>query len=110
MPAERVVRSLNQIIEWRGKPLAIMVDIDFLSASAASKIVNVACNLSALFLFSYTGHILWQAGVVMAVCNIVGSVTGTRLAITHGLPFVRRLFLFVVSALVLKTAYDAFLL
>ncbi len=28
LPAERVVRSLNQIIEWRGKPLAIRVHID----------------------------------------------------------------------------------
>ena len=26
LPAERVVRALNQIIEWRGKPLAIRVD------------------------------------------------------------------------------------
>ena len=26
LPAERVVRSLNQIIEWRGKPLAIRMD------------------------------------------------------------------------------------
>ena len=26
LPAERVVRSLNQIIEWRGKPQAICVD------------------------------------------------------------------------------------
>ncbi|MGX1256948.1 putative transposase [Sinorhizobium fredii] len=26
LPAERVIRSLNQIIEWRGKPLAIRVD------------------------------------------------------------------------------------
>ncbi len=26
LPAERVVRSLNQIIEWRGKPLASRVD------------------------------------------------------------------------------------
>lgn len=26
LPAERVVRSINQIIEWRGKPLAIRVD------------------------------------------------------------------------------------
>ncbi len=26
LPAERVVRSLNQIIEWRGKPLTIRVD------------------------------------------------------------------------------------
>lgn len=82
---------------------------DFLSASAAAKVVNVACNLAALLLFSWTGHILWQVGLLMAVCNIVGSVTGTRLAIARGLPFVRRLFLIVVSALVLKTAYDAFL-
>ena len=26
LPAERVVRSLNRIIEWRGKPKAIRVD------------------------------------------------------------------------------------
>ncbi|MDP9839826.1 hypothetical protein J2T09_004606 [Neorhizobium huautlense] len=26
MPAERVIRSLNQIIEWRGKPMAIQAD------------------------------------------------------------------------------------
>ena len=26
LPAERVVRALNQIIEWRGKPQAISVD------------------------------------------------------------------------------------
>jgi putative transposase len=26
LPTERVVRSLNQIIEWRGKPQAIRVD------------------------------------------------------------------------------------
>ena len=26
LPAERVIRSLNQIIEWRGKPLTIRVD------------------------------------------------------------------------------------
>lgn len=26
LPAERVIRSLNQIIEWRGRPFAIRVD------------------------------------------------------------------------------------
>ena len=26
LPAERVIRSLNQIIEWRGKPYAIRVN------------------------------------------------------------------------------------
>jgi putative transposase len=27
LPAECVIQSLNQIIEWRGKPFAIRVDI-----------------------------------------------------------------------------------
>ncbi len=81
---------------------------DFLSASAAAKIVNVACNLAALLLFSWSGHLMVEVGLMMAVCNIVGSVWGARLAIAKGVPFVRRLFILVVGALVLKTAYDAF--
>jgi uncharacterized membrane protein YfcA len=82
---------------------------DFLGASAVSKVVNVACNLSALLWFGYSGHLLWQVGMLMAVCNVAGSLLGTRLAIKHGTGFVRKLFLVVVSALILKTAYDAFL-
>lgn len=81
---------------------------DFLSASAAAKVVNVACNLSALMWFGYSGHLLWQLGLLMAGCQIVGSLVGTRLALKHGSGFVRKLFLFVVSALIVKTAYDSF--
>jgi uncharacterized membrane protein YfcA len=81
---------------------------DFLSASAAAKIVNVACNFSALMWFGYSGHILWQLGLTMAGCQIVGSLTGTRLAMKYGSGFVRKVFLFVVSALIVKTAYDSF--
>ncbi|NML60459.1 TSUP family transporter [Massilia sp. RP-1-19] len=81
---------------------------DFLSASAAAKVVNVACNLSALMWFGYSGHLLWQLGLMMAACQVAGSLVGTKLAIKHGSAFVRRLFLVVVSVLILKTAYDAF--
>ncbi len=31
LPAERVVRSLNQIIEWRGTPLAIRVELSVIA-------------------------------------------------------------------------------
>jgi uncharacterized protein len=82
---------------------------DFLAASAVSKVVNVVCNLSALLWFGYSGHLLWQLGAMMAVCNVAGSLVGSRLAIKHGSGFVRKLFLLVVSALILKTGYDAFL-
>lgn len=82
---------------------------DFLAASAISKVINVATNLAALLWFGYSGHILWQLAILMAICNVAGSLVGTRLAIKHGSGFVRKLFLVVVSALILKTSYDAFL-
>lgn len=80
---------------------------DFLSASAAAKVVNVACNLSALMWFGYSGHLLYQLGLTMALCQVAGSLVGTKLAIKHGSTFVRKLFLVVVSLLILKTGYDA---
>jgi len=82
---------------------------DFLRASAAAKVVNVACNISALMWFGYSGHLLWQLGLMMALCQIVGSLVGTRLALKHGSGFVRQLFLVVVSLLIVKTGYDAWL-
>ena len=82
---------------------------DFLGASAVAKVVNVACNVAALLWFGASGHVLWRVGLMMAVCNIAGSLLGTRLAIRHGSGFVRRVFLIVVGALILKTSYDAFL-
>jgi uncharacterized membrane protein YfcA len=81
---------------------------DFLSASAAAKIVNVACNISALIWFGYSGHLIWQLGLLMAVCQIAGSLVGTRLALKHGSGFVRKLFLIVVGLLIVKTAFDTF--
>jgi uncharacterized protein len=60
-------------------------------------------------LFSLKGHVWWQVGLVLAAANIIGSVVGTHLALKHGASFVRSIFILVVSILILKTAYDAFL-
>lgn len=81
---------------------------DFLRASAVAKVVNVACNLAALALFAGFGHIFWLLGLLMAVCNIAGALIGTRLAMKGGSGFVRKVFLLVVAALILKTGADAF--
>ncbi len=82
---------------------------DFLAASAVAKIVNVACNFAALVWFGYSGHLIWQLGLMMALCQIAGSILGSKLAMRHGSGFVRKLFLLVVSILILKTGYDAFI-
>ncbi|MET3478057.1 sulfite exporter TauE/SafE family protein [Variovorax atrisoli] len=82
---------------------------DFLNASASAKIINTLTNAAALILLAAKGHVWWHYGLVMAVANVAGSVLGTRVALRHGAGFVRVVFIVVVSALILKTAYDAFL-
>lgn len=82
---------------------------DFLHASAAAKVVNVATNLAALAYFVPHGYLLPVLAVVMAAFNVLGSLAGSHLALRHGSGFVRQMFLIVVSALILKFAYDTFI-
>jgi len=81
---------------------------DFLHASAAAKRLNTATNFAALVLFAWTGHIWWHVAAVLALANVAGSLLGTRLALARGAGFVRVVFIVVVSALILKTAWDSF--
>ena len=82
------------------------VGLSFLHASATAKVVNTATNLAALGLFALGGHVLWVLGGAMAAANLAGSQVGARLAIRRGSAWVRRVFVVVVSALILRLAYD----
>ena len=89
------------LVRWLG--------YDFLNASVAAKLLNLASNIAALVLFTYKGHVWWHLALAMGAANIVGSLIGTRLALKHGAGFVRHVFIFVVLALICKTAYDTWL-
>lgn len=80
---------------------------DFLHASASAKLLNTATNAAALTLFAATGHLWWGVAACMAVANMLGSWLGAHLALARGAGFVRGVFLVVVSALILKTGWDA---
>ncbi len=86
-----------------------LLGYDFLNASASAKFINTATNLSALTLFAWQGHVWWHLALAMALANVAGSLIGTRLALKHGAGFVRQVFILVVLALILKTAYDTWL-
>lgn len=86
-----------------------LMGYDFMSASASAKLINTGTNVAALILFVSKGHIWWHYVLVMAIANVTGSLLGTHLALKHGTGFVRGMFILVVSALILKTSYDAFL-
>ena len=89
--------------------LVRLLGYDFLSASAGAKLINTATNIAALVLFVFKGHIWWHFVLAMALANVLGSLLGTGLALKHGTGFVRLVFIGVVSALILKTGFDAFL-
>lgn len=86
-----------------------LLGYDFLNASASAKLINTATNFAALMLFTWQGHVWWHLALAMALANVVGSLIGTRLALRHGAGFVRQVFIFVVLALILKTAWDTWL-
>jgi uncharacterized membrane protein YfcA len=89
------------LVRWLG--------YDFLNASVAAKLLNLSSNIAALVLFTLKGHVWWHLALPLAMANVAGSLLGTRMALQHGAGFVRGMFIIVVSALICKTSYDAFL-
>jgi uncharacterized membrane protein YfcA len=78
---------------------------DFLTASAAAKVINAASNLGALLWFVPEGSVLWSLALPMAMCNLLGGVIGSRAAMARGNPWIRRIYLLVASALILRLGY-----
>ena len=81
---------------------------DFLNASASTKLVNVATNAASLLFFIPTGNILWAIAAVLAVCNILGAIVGSTLAMRYGSGFIRIFFLILLVFLIGRMGYDLF--
>jgi len=80
----------------------------FITASAIAKVVNVATNVGAIFVFGINGAVIWQIGIILGVANISGAVVGARLAIKGGSTLVRKVFLIVTVALIVKVGIATF--
>lgn len=83
---------------------------DFLNATAHSKIVNLSTNIGALTLFIPHGNILWMMGFILGASNMLGAFIGTRAVTKHGAPLIRKIFIFILSATIIKFGYDTFLI
>ena len=80
----------------------------FITASAIAKVVNVATNVGAILVFGINGAVIWQIGIIMGVANISGAIIGARLAIKGGSTLVRKVFLLVTVALIVKVGIATF--
>ena len=87
---------------------AAMLGAEFVRSAAMAKVLNFGSNLGALLLFAAGGHVWWSLGLAMAVCNVAGSVLGSRMALRRGARFVRVVLLVVVVAMVIRLGFQQF--
>jgi uncharacterized membrane protein YfcA len=87
----------------------VIMGFEFVMASAYSKIVNSVTNISALMVFVSHGNYYLGLAIMMAVCNIIGSIAGSRMALRRGNSFVRTVFLVIVIIMILRYSYDIFI-
>jgi hypothetical protein len=83
-----------------------LLGYSFLEASAKARIANWATNVAALLVFAAQGAVMWRVGLVVGVCNLLGSYLGARTAVARGSRFVRVFFVLVVAAFVVRIGSD----
>jgi uncharacterized membrane protein YfcA len=83
-----------------------LLGYNFLEASAKARIANWATNVAALLVFAAQGAVMWRIGLVVGLCNLLGSYIGARTTVSKGSGFVRVFFVLVVSAFIVKIGSD----
>jgi len=86
----------------------VLLGFEFVQASAYAKFVNCMTNFSAVMVFVKQGNYVLSIAILMAVCNVIGNVLGSVLALKKGNAFVRLFFLLVVSAMIIRYSYMIF--
>ncbi|MBO8190130.1 TSUP family transporter [Streptomyces oryzae] len=86
--------------------LVAILNMDMVTASATTKVINVCTNIGALAMFAWQNTVLWKLAPLMALFNMSGGLIGAHMALKRGSAFVRAVLLVTVTGLVTKLAYD----
>lgn len=71
-------------------------------ASAATKIINLSSNVSALITFLMSGEVNYRLGIAGAICCIAGHYVGAGMVVKDGTKVVKPVIIFVLAALFIK--------
>lgn len=77
-------------------------------ATGYTKMVNLASNVASLIIFILAAKVRFDVAAVMIAGQLIGARLGSGLAIRHGAPFIRVIFLAVVFAMTAKLLWDQF--
>ena len=82
--------------------------LELTRATAFTKVVNLTSNLASLLVFIITARVNYQIAAAMIAGQLIGGRLGAGMAIRHGAPFIRIIFIIVVFAMVTKLLWDQF--
>ncbi|MFC8685449.1 TSUP family transporter [Brevibacillus porteri] len=86
--------------------MVLLFGYDFVIAAGNGRILNLASNISALFVFTMEGKVVFMTGLIMGVAMLLGANLGAKMAIKTGVRYVRPLFLIVSITLIVKMVYE----
>jgi uncharacterized protein len=87
----------------------VFLKFDFLHAALHTKIFNCITNVGALVYFIVQKEVRYEVAIPVAVCNAAGNYIGTKVALKKGSTLIRTIYILMVTALIIKLAYDYFL-
>jgi len=85
----------------------ILLGQHLLQAVCNSKLLNAACNLGALSVFSLSGAIIWPLAITMALAAFAGAQLGARCAVHFGPRLIKPLLVCVCCIVATKLLLDA---
>ncbi len=88
--------------------MAFMLGLGFnlTKATGYTKVMNFTSNLTALAGFLLAGKVVFPAGLVMGVGQLLGARFGSQLVVARGTRFIRPVFITMVLAVLLKLLYE----
>ena len=85
-----------------------LLGLELTRATAFTKVANLASNMASLIIFVVGGRVNYEIAGVMIAGQLIGGRMGAGMAIRHGAPFIRIIFITVVLAMVAKLLWDQF--
>ena len=85
----------------------ILLGKHLLQAVCNSKLLNAACNLGALSVFSLSGAIIWPLAITMALAAFAGAQLGARCAVHFGPRLIKPLLVCICCIMATKLLLDA---
>ena len=85
-----------------------LLGLELTRATAFTKVANLTSNMASLIIFVLSARVNYEVAAVMVTGQLIGGRLGAGMAIRHGAPFIRIIFITVVLAMVAKLLWDQF--